>query len=138
MKNAQQIRLQSKAIQRAFKKLYFEWEVEHVRPMVNFVAITDQGRDNCLSRDEFVNSVMEHRYQAPASIPVVYGHFVKTTGGFTRLTIKRPDGTSVVSKHNFHPSENFFKAYGFVKAALKAVGKEVGPILEEEKHEHLA
>ena len=133
MKNAQQIRSQSKAVQRAFKKLYFEWEVEHVRPMVNFVALTDQGRDTCLSRDEFVNAVLDHRYQAPSGIPVFYGKFVQTTGGFTRLTIKRPDGTSVVSKHNFHPSENFFKAYGLVKAALKAVGKEIGPILEEEK-----
>jgi hypothetical protein len=130
---ADQIRTQSKAIQSAFRKLYFEWELEHVRPMLNFVAITDQGRDTCLSRDEFVNAVLDHRYQAPSGIPVFYGRFVQTTGGFTRLTIKRPDGTSVVSKHNFHPTENFFKAYGFVKAALKAVGKEIGPILEEEK-----
>lgn len=133
MKNSEQIKEQSKSIQRAFKALYFEWEVEHVRPMINFVAITDSGEDDCISRSEFTNAVLDHRYKAPARIPVIYGYFVKTTGGFTRLTINRPDGTKVVSKHNFHPSENFFKAYGFVKAALKAVGKEIGPILEEEK-----
>lgn len=135
MKNTSQIKSQSKAIQRAFKKLYFEWEIEHVRPMINFVAITPDGEDSCLSRDEFINAVMDHRYRAPSGIPTIYGKFVKTTGGFTRLTIKRPDGTSVVTKHNFHPSENFFKAYGFVKSALKAVAKEIMPILEEEKNE---
>ena len=128
MKDAKVIRNTAKLIQQEFKKLYFEWEIEHVRPLTNFVALTPEGQDTCLSRHEFTEAVLDHKYRAPAGIPTQYGKFVNTTGGFTRLTVKKPDGTLVVSKYNFSPKSNFFKALGFVKAAYKAVGENLADL----------
>lgn len=132
MKDSTSVRQQAKSIQKAFKKLYFEWEIEHVRPLTNFVALTDNGSDHMLSRHEFTEAVMDHKYRAPAGIPTEYGRFVKTTGGFTRLTIVKPDGSKVVSKHNFSSHCNFFKALGFVKAAYKAAGEDLSAVFEYE------
>lgn len=130
-KNTEVVRATSKLVQQAFKKLYFEWEVEHVRPMENFAAVIDGKRDSMLSKDEFIQAVEDHRYHAPANIPVKYGKFVKATGGFTRLTIKRPDGTSATAKYSFGPDDHFFKSLGIMKTAYKAVGAEIGPIVKE-------
>ncbi len=52
-------------------------------------------------------------------------------GGFTRLTVKRPDGTSVTAKYSFGADEHFFKSLGIMKAAYKAVGKEIAPIVKD-------
>ena len=131
MTDTNNVKLTSKFIQQAFKKLYFEWDVEHVRPMENFYAIIDGKKDNMLSKDEFVEAVEDHRYHAPASIPIQYGKFVKAMGGFTRLTIKKPDGTSVTAKYSFGPDCHFFKSLGIMKAAYKAVGEEIAPIVKD-------
>lgn len=131
MKDTETVRATSKLIQQAFKKLYFEWEIEHVRPMANFAAIINGKKDSMLSKDEFIQAVEDQQYQAPAHIPVKYGKFVKATGGFTRLTIKRPDGTSVTAKYSFGADDHFFKSLGIMKTAYKAVGAEIGPIVKD-------
>ena len=136
MKESSAIKQQSKDIQCALAHLGYFYEIEHVRPVHNFVVVKEEADghieyDNCLSRDEFNVAVEELHYIAPANIPMVYGCFVCTTGGFTRVTIARKDGSTVIGKHNFRLRDNFFKNLGFCKAVFKAVGSEISPILDE-------
>lgn len=136
MKDSLAIKQQSKHIQQALRELEYSYEIEHVRPVHNFVVIKklpngNEEYDDCLSRDEFNISVEEMTYIAPSTIPCIYGYFVRSTGGFTRVKITRKDGSVVVGKHNFKSHDNFFKSLGFVKAVFKAVGAEISPVLDE-------
>lgn len=140
MKESKAIRQLSKDIKEALAKLKYYWEIEHVRPVHNFTVVkfvdeTHVEYDNCLSRDEFNQSVEDLSYVAPADIPKKYGCFVSTTGGFTRVTLEHEDGVTVVGKHNFRPKDNFFKNLGFVKAVYKMVGVEIQPLLDQIKKE---
>ena len=144
MKESKAIRQLSKDIKEALAKLNYHWEIEHVRPVHNFTVVkfvdeTHVEYDNCLSRDEFNQSVEDLSYVAPADIPKKYGCFVSTTGGFTRVTLERLQGSvtlvTVVGKHNFRPKDNFFKNLGFVKAVYKMVGVEIQPLLDQIKKE---
>lgn len=120
MKNSKEIKQKAKGIAKYLKGMGVHWEVEHVRPMIYFEALTPKGPDKVLSRGDFGRAVEEMRYKAPAGVPTVYGNFVCTTGGFTRLTLQLPNGETVVGKHNFPAHENYFKSLGFMKAAFKS------------------
>lgn len=137
MRESQSVKHVSKNIQQALRNLKYDYEIEHIRPVHNFVVIKNVDKDhveydNCLSRDEFNTAVEELMYIAPAEMPKKYGCFVCTTGGFTRVTITRADGTVVTGKYNFCPKENYNKNLGFVKAVCKVVGKEIKPILNKD------
>lgn len=126
----------SKDIKEALARLKYRWEVEHVRPVHNFVMIkkVDDEHveyDNCLSRDEFNDAVENLQYIAPAEMPKIYGCFVCTVGGFTRVSIIKKDGSVLVGKHNFRPKDNFFKNLGFIKAVYKITGKEIQPVIDQ-------
>lgn len=120
MKNSKKIREISKNIEDRLREMGVSWEMEHIRPMRNFAALTPQGPDSILSRGDFGLAVEEMQYKAPAGIPTAYGNFVGSTGGYTLLTLQKPNGEVVVSKHNFSAHENYFKALGFMKAAFKS------------------
>ena len=101
-----------------------EFDIEHVRPMVKFVAITEEGPDSMLSREEFNNYVAIDSYRAPDNFTPKYGNHVSPIGGFTRVTLKK--GEKVIKcKYNFRAHENYCKSTGFVKAVLKDAGKDL-------------
>ena len=120
MRNSKEVKQQAKDMAKYLKAIGVHWEVEHVRPMIYFEALTSEGPDKILSRGDFGRAVEEMRYKAPAGVPTAYGNFVCTTGGFTRLTLQMPDGEVIVSKYNFPKNGNYFKSLGFVKAAFKS------------------
>lgn len=120
MKNSKKIREIAKNIEDKLRVMGVRWEMEHIRPMRQFVALTPEGPDKILSRADFGRAVEELQYKAPAGIPTAYGNFVGSTGGYTLLTLQKPNGEVVVSKHNFSAHENYFKALGFMKAAFKS------------------
>lgn len=100
----------------------FGVEIEHIRPMNNFSAVLEGGKeDSILSRDEFNKAVENVMYVAPANVPLKYGTFVSAVGGFTAITIITPSGEVLKGKHNFGRNENYSKIYGAFKAILKAL-----------------
>lgn len=116
-------------IQEELKEFGYELDVVHNRIMDGFFAIDPETGelDNCLSRSEFANAVQNHLYQADYYMDddkMKFGDYVSPFGGFTRVTLKKTDGTELHGKYNFNPNEPFFKANGVLRAVGKALKSE--------------
>jgi len=134
---SEKIKARSKEIQTQMRNMEYTFEVEHVRPLKYFVSYElgaggiKYNLDNMLNREEFREALSMGFYEIENEIEnylepdiIKYGQFVESTGGFTRLTITKKDGQVLVGKYNF-TNEPFFKAKGFMKAALKIIGADL-------------
>ena len=119
-----QFKALTKACVQGVKALGYEIEISHTRPLENFVGHPGvDGGDSILSRKEFGEIVKSGDFEC--SDPAMekdpkYGDFVKATGGFTRITIKAPEGEPIIAKFNFGSKENFCRSKGIYKAIMKA------------------
>jgi len=101
------------------------------------VEIADPGKpvtfDTVMTRHDFelaqADGKLVWRGERPFGFPqlsmIPFGQVVSAKGGFTSVTVVRPDGTELHGKYNFGKNEPFWRRLGFQRAVGIAAREEI-------------